>query len=191
MGRLTYKNRDGKWGMKGVRWEALYEGNTISKDTWQAVYGALCKLKDYEETGLTPSEVERLTADSDQDAGNGNVGKTIVELQGRIALCECDGFQYQVAEYYEALKVAVAALKTQLAMKQNGWIPAKDRVPEDSDEIVLVQATGQVRKNILLEDALILAQYYKGEWFLEQYPMADVDVVAWQPLPEPYKAEKE
>lgn len=54
MGRLTYKKPSGRWGLREIPWEGLYEGKAITKTAWQAIYGALCKLKDYEETGLTP-----------------------------------------------------------------------------------------------------------------------------------------
>ena len=33
-------------------------GHVITKDMSQKIYGALAKLKDYEETGLDPGEVE-------------------------------------------------------------------------------------------------------------------------------------
>lgn len=45
--RLTYKNEDGTWGIKG------YDIKKVPKE----LYGALCKLKDYEETGLMPSQI--------------------------------------------------------------------------------------------------------------------------------------
>lgn len=49
-GRLTWKNPDGTWGLK--------DGEI--KNTPRELYGALCKLKDYEETGLMPDEVAEL-----------------------------------------------------------------------------------------------------------------------------------
>lgn len=51
MGRLTYKNPDGTWG--------LNNGYDIKKVP-RELYGALCKLKDYEETGLDPDKAEEL-----------------------------------------------------------------------------------------------------------------------------------
>lgn len=47
MGRLTYQTPDGSWGVHGVDIKRMPA----------AVYGALCKLKDYEETGLEPSQL--------------------------------------------------------------------------------------------------------------------------------------
>ena len=60
MGRLTEKDDLGNWGLKGVRWEQLREGQVITKAVAQKLYGALCKLKDYEDTGCSPDEVECL-----------------------------------------------------------------------------------------------------------------------------------
>lgn len=58
--RLTEKDDQGNWCLKGVRWEQLREGQVITKDVAEKLYGALCKLKDYEDTGCSPDDVERL-----------------------------------------------------------------------------------------------------------------------------------
>lgn len=58
MVRLTEKSERGLWHLRGVSWEQLQEGYVITKDMSQKIYGALAKLKDYEETGLDPGEVE-------------------------------------------------------------------------------------------------------------------------------------
>lgn len=47
MGRLTWKNPDGTWGLK----------NMDIKDVQRELYGVVCKLKDYEETGLMPEQI--------------------------------------------------------------------------------------------------------------------------------------
>lgn len=60
MKRLTEKDDLGNWCLKGVRWEQLRAGQVITKDVSERLYGALCKLKDYEDTGCSPDDVERL-----------------------------------------------------------------------------------------------------------------------------------
>lgn len=60
MKRLTETSRRGRWQLSGVPWEALREGRTITKEVYEKLYGALCKLKDYEDTGLSPDDVIRL-----------------------------------------------------------------------------------------------------------------------------------
>ena len=70
----------------------------------------------------------------------------------------------------------------------SGWISVKDRLPDDSDKIVLVIANGKFG-NTTLNESFELACYYKGYgWVLESYPdMENVRVTHWMPLPEPPK----
>ena len=50
MERLTYENQNGEWGIKG------YD----IKECPGGLYGAICKLHEYEKSGLEPDEVIRL-----------------------------------------------------------------------------------------------------------------------------------
>lgn len=60
MERLTQRDDQGNWCLKGVKWDQLRAGSTITKDVAEKLYGALCKLRDYENTDLSPEEVERV-----------------------------------------------------------------------------------------------------------------------------------
>lgn len=60
MKRLTQKDEQGNWSLRGVLWESLHEGQAITKELRERLYGALWKLMEYEDTGLTPNEVEQL-----------------------------------------------------------------------------------------------------------------------------------
>ena len=60
MGRLTEIDKYGNWGLKRIQWENLLIGVPITRETYEALYGALCKLRDYEDTGLSPADVEEL-----------------------------------------------------------------------------------------------------------------------------------
>lgn len=62
MNRLTQKDEQGNWSLRGVPWEHLYEGKIITKELWERLYGALWKLMEYEDTGLTPEEIKALNA---------------------------------------------------------------------------------------------------------------------------------
>lgn len=55
---LTRKDKQGNWMVNGVKWDELRPGNVISEEMSVALYGALLKLKDYEDTGLEPGEVD-------------------------------------------------------------------------------------------------------------------------------------
>lgn len=60
MNRLTEKDDQGNWELKGIRWQQLYVGQVITKEVQEKLYGALHKLLDYEEVGLAPDEVENM-----------------------------------------------------------------------------------------------------------------------------------
>ncbi len=62
MGRLTEKDDNGNWRLKGLRWGAVRSGAVLTREASQKIYGALCKLLDYEETGMDPDEIERMMA---------------------------------------------------------------------------------------------------------------------------------
>ena len=62
MKRLTQKDEQGNWCLKGVSWEQLHEGQVITKPLRKQLYGALWKLMEYEDTGLAPEEIKALNA---------------------------------------------------------------------------------------------------------------------------------
>lgn len=74
----------------------------------------------------------------------------------------------------------------------DGWIPVEERLPEDCEEIVLVQVSGKPADNILFDNAFEFALYEKEEgWMLDNYPeWKNPDVIAWQSLPKPYRQPK-
>ena len=66
MKRLTEKDDRGNWCLKGIRWEQLHEGQVITGELRKKLYGALWKLMEYEDTGMTPEEVEKLHDEQDK-----------------------------------------------------------------------------------------------------------------------------
>lgn len=60
MNRLTQKDNQGNWCVKGLPWKDLYVGQVITQEVWEKLYGCLWKLMEYEETGLSPEDVVRL-----------------------------------------------------------------------------------------------------------------------------------
>ncbi len=143
MMRLTEKDDQGNWCLKGVRWEQIRVGQVISKDVAEKLYGALCKLRDYEDTGASP-----------------------------------DGAEMLMEKYAE-----VAAL---LTLPVHEWIPVEERLPEDSNYVLLSFS------NFTLP---AIGRYEKSEWYLgddwggETCLNEGFNVNAWMPLPEPYRAE--
>lgn len=69
MNRLTEKNESGNWNLKGLPWEILRAGATITEESRKILYGALFKLKNYEDTGLSPEDIERVNNFEKSQAG--------------------------------------------------------------------------------------------------------------------------
>lgn len=94
MGRLTESDRQGNWWLEGVPWKDTYVGQTITANTSEKIYGALCKLKDYEDTGLTPKEImdgKLLTGWIEVEERSPNDGQIVLVSNGQyIYLVEYD-----------------------------------------------------------------------------------------------------
>lgn len=82
MKRLTQKDDQGNWSLKGVAWSELFEGQTITKEVCEKLYGALWKLMEYEDAELDPQQVlelkERDTAKKPMQAGDSKIRYTYV-----------------------------------------------------------------------------------------------------------------
>ena len=74
----------------------------------------------------------------------------------------------------------------------DGWIPCSKQLPPHSDDLLLIQCSGKPKNNIVFDNAFCLASYTKEGWLLELYPeWKGAEVIAWQPLPEPFKPKGE
>lgn len=61
MQRLTQKDEQGNWCVKGLPWKAIYAGEVITENTEKRTYGAFFKLLKYEDTNRTPDQVQELS----------------------------------------------------------------------------------------------------------------------------------
>lgn len=85
----------------------------------------------------------------------------------------------------------IIEIVNELAEKyNNGWIPCSERLPE-RNEVVLCWVTSTT---IASGSTYIIGSCDHGFWFLQTYeighhhfPVKDYKVIAWQPLPAPYK----
>ena len=96
-----------------------------------------------------------------------------------------------------------AAYERGKAEAEQRWIPVSERLPEEYGEYMITWTTSNsvARKEGLLGTAEyeLTVEYdhennrFKGEWVLDDYVKnyKDVKVIAWMPLPEPYRAESE
>ena len=150
MNRLTEKDLQGNWCLKGVPWESLHAGQPITEELWQKLYGALWKLMEYEDTGLSPEEVEEVNK---FEGSNGQ--------------------------------------KWLLEIAKHRWIPVSERLPDSRNKIL------HDMNLVTLEDGEVCLGVYRDqehEWWTrrqqgEAWYTNKRDVIAWQPLPAPYKGE--
>ena len=95
MMRLTNHDDQGNWSLKGVKWENLYEGAVIDKKTYERLYTALWRLKDYEDTGMDPDRIEKLKEENDWIP----VEERLPEKEYDTVLCVTDKNYYLVCVY--------------------------------------------------------------------------------------------
>lgn len=151
MNRLTEKDDQGDWSLRGVRWEQLLEGQMITRELWERLYGALRKLMEYENSGLSPDNVIRVN-----DFNRCEAGRLLKKLQQ-----EKDNHR---------------------------WITPEEKLPKD-DSYVLVQITGTA-DHVKFNNAIQLGSYYPADgWLIDGHFDFEGEIIAWQPLPEPYREE--
>lgn len=102
----------------------------------------------------------------------------------------------QLIAYDNSIKIVM-----EVAEEYNGgWIACSERLPEDDKKQYIVQATnGFIDILRFTKDAYKLHRYdfaeYRGKKkqlfydYDSEYGYSERECVAWQPLPEPYKAE--
>ena len=94
----------------------------------------------------------------------------------------------------DALTLAISALEKQEADR---WIPVTERLPEEKDAGILKKLGTNKRSDYVLatvevkgEKMTVMACTYDGKWdWNMKYAFPDYKVIAWHPLPEPYKEE--
>ena len=103
--------------------------------------------------------------------------------------------------------VGIWAIK---ALEQTIWIPVSERLPDNTDPVSITWVNHDPESyyaNIKDKPFTATGHYCNGRWwwysvtcqdYLDEYGRCDVDamddaieVIAWMPLPEPYKAESE
>ena len=85
--------------------------------------------------------------------------------------------------------MAIEALKD----RPTGWIPVSERLPEEDDYKSCTECLDGAVWYFTENGTMGLGYYYKSvkEWSTIDDLKTDEKVVAWMPLPSPYKAESE
>lgn len=86
--------------------------------------------------------------------------------------------------YKEALKMLLTKIeKAPPVMPKSAWIPVSEGYPIIGVDVLVCTSTGCIYTSCL---------DWRGEWYFSEYWNARIDnVVAWMPMPEPYKPESE
>ena len=125
MGRLTEKDDQGNWCIRGLPWKNLYSGIAITENTYERIYAAAEKLLDYEDTGLTPDEInalrERDTAKEPEVHTNSDeirVGSLVIGKGVKVYSCPKCGNMIRKSdnccpECGQRLKLATAAQRSE------------------------------------------------------------------------------
>lgn len=168
MNRLTEKDEQGNWCLKGVAWEQLHEGQVITKPLRERLYGALWKLMEYEDTGLTPEEIKALRA---------NEKHRWIPVEERLP---------------EPGEAVWATVKHSEWISDYGadWVPKEEKIyhPEVCGAYVAQYIGGGIWKYADEENEWIHCDAIEKE---EMDPGIVYDtVIAWMPLPEPYRPEE-
>lgn len=163
--RLTEKKDSGHWCLRDVPWSDLKPGTVLSKKTWEKLYGALWKLKDYEDTGLSPEEVESVN-----DFEKSQTYRAIAELQE-----EREKHRWiPVVERLPEERDSIFARLNSTEKWKNGMFKKR------SDDVLVT---------VKYEDGTVhteQAHTTDGVW-RTAHEILRGKVVAWRPFPEPYK----
>ena len=85
----------------------------------------------------------------------------------------------QTCEYWDS-ESKFCALCRPSAQPERRWIPCSERLPEEGQDILAYRVFGD-------EERIIPANYGNGCWFDCHMNCLVEHIIAWMPLPEPYK----
>ena len=154
---------NGKWRLKGVEWKQIAPGAVITKKIWEKLYGALWKLKDYENTRVDPDGIRQLNAETQEQAR---------QMLERVA---------RLSDEIERMK----------GEERQQWIPVAERLPEP-ETYILVSFDNFTLPDIAIYrvDDDGSGAFYVGALDCT-YLSVGFYVNAWMSLPKPYRAEME
>lgn len=102
--------------------------------------------------------------------------ETIIEMRDNDGTCT----QQEVCKFLANL---MDVLEKQMSSSENPnkWIPVSERLPEENITVIGTTKIDDIYKTELYDDCGEKKWYANGNF--------DVPIIAWMPLPQPYKAE--
>ena len=85
----------------------------------------------------------------------------------------CDVNYQQIMEFIDKIPTVTP---------QTRWIPVSEKLPDEKDYCLCCDKDGYITIGFVSK--------WSKQWCFDD-PEVDIDVIAWMPLPEPYKAESE
>lgn len=72
----------------------------------------------------------------------------------------------------------------------NKWIPVSEKLPEEGHDVLITKKSFKIKgyeQNVIKAKRSVDPRSGKIEWWSEFGALKDKEVLAWMPLPEPYK----
>lgn len=109
----------------------------------------------------------------------------------RCVKAKADG-AYETTDFINAKETAISALEQQLT---NGWIPVSEQSPKHTGDYNVTVGVGS-ELGYFEEVRTYRYEIHNGKnphkkWIIPNNFHETVNVIAWQPLPEPYKEDKD
>lgn len=98
-----------------------------------------------------------------------------------------DSLHTKILKSKFAEEVTETEIEALVTAKNNGWIPCSELLPEEAKVILICTKTGMVdvgARNVSYEHNAYRTSYRNNIFW-------DDEVIAWQPLPQPYKPQQE
>ena len=169
-----------------------YEDTTTGEMRHEDIRNVMRRLSDYEDTGLTPEQIrelkERDTAKAPEEH-DGHWYKILEEIDETIERYgENPYIDGKVTDICYGLNIAKDIIRKHM---NDGWISVEERLPEISRTPEEDDECPEFNVTIRGAEEATTLKYSSadGTWFDDNGYV--YDVIAWRPLPEPYRQETE